>query len=919
MWRVALVLTLTLIAWAPASVLRSEELPLVHEITMATPDTIAIEIRDPGFSPGAIVPLAAAVPPGNAWVEEAGDWGLVLGPKRDHLRRSDRHSGDYLDRAAIDRAGEYGMIGDRKVVGVYRKSVPYDSGIMRGGSGDTQLAASFKHYVYLKLDGPLRQGRYAIKWPGRQLPETQFAFDDHKTRALALRVNQNGYAPGDEGKIAYLSFWLPGGPANGAVDFRALGLKTFQILDAANGVAFSGEIAPGRAPGDPEEGTGLGAGLIDYPTNGATIRPARLLARNPIGFEAAGHGFKESQTVRVSGFAGALAKLNGIATIARVGRDQFSLLGLDGTGLTAQSDQIGTIEPIYRANRAGTHVFRLDFSQWRPTALGKYRIFVPGLGVSDAFDVGDGVWLKAAQAAAAGLYHHRSGIALDGRFGYRRPVAFRPGPDFALKQSALPLPFTAEAGTGFLPFETGAAASWTKGPSVDPALWGGYMDAGDWDRRINHLEISYALMDLYEHGTERGRSVALGIPKSREVLDPALYAESDNLPDLLHEVIWNVDFYRRLQLPDGRMRGGIESNGHPVLGEPSYLESLAVFVYAPDHISGFRYAAAAAKLSRILSGLDKPALAKLYADSAISAWNAAEIGFSDPDSYYRDALEIMQKTPGKGLSGWPETKAALQRSAGDYRASAAASLYRLKGNEAHRLIFEKAWVGGMEVSTDRADGAWEYLHLPSGKADGAIQQAIRRAFAHSVDYVVRPQASATYMNLKNGFTPAGWGQGLAPDYNALQLLMRSHMLSGDKRILQAMQFGSAHILGANQVGLSFTTGLGARNVKHPLHEDHRAMGVNAPAGITLYGWSPQSQTSYDWIFGADWSPLSDVATRGGVAYKRVDPGRLTLPFYEFLIEYPGVIIQQEYTINQTIGTTAALWIYLYGAKQESMQ
>ncbi len=910
MWRVALVLAL--IAWGPTSVLRSEELPRVHGIAMATPDTIAVEIRDPAFKLGAILPLATPTPAGSAWVEEAGEWGLILGPKRDHWRRGDSHSGEYLDRTAIDRASDYAMIGDRKVVGVHRKSVPYDSGIVRGASGETQLAASFKHYVYLKLDGPLRQGRHTIMWPGRQLPETQFAFDERKTRAMAIRVNQNGYAPADLGKIAYLSFWLPGGPANGAVDFLALGLTTFQILDAADRLAFSGEIVLGRAPGDAEEGTGLGAGLVDYPTNGATVRPARLLARNPVAFEAQGHGFKDGQTVRLSAFSGALAKLNGTATITRASREQFSLLAVDGAGMTAQADQIGSVEPIYRANRAGTHVFRLDFSQWRPTTPGKYRIFVPGLGVSDTFDVGDDVWLRAAQTAVSGLYHHRSGIALDGRFGYRRPVAFRPGPGFAQRQSMLPLPFTAEAGTGFLPFETGATAQWTKGPSTDPALWGGYMDAGDWDRRINHLEISYALMDLYEHGTPRARSIAFGIPKSREVLDPTIYVDSDALPDLLHEVIWNVDFYRRLQLPDGRVRGGIESNGHPVLGEPSFLESLAVFIYAPDHVSGFRYAAAAAKLSRILAGLDRMALAKLYADSAIAAWNAAEIGFADPDLYYREALEVVQRTPGKGMAAWPGTKAALQRAAGDYRASAAASLYRLKGEEAHRRIFEKAWVGGMEVSTDRADGAWEYLHLPPEKADPAIQQSIMKAFAHSVDYVLAPQATATYMNLKNAFTPAGWGQGLAPDYNALQLLMRSHMLSGDKRILQAMQFGSAHILGANQVGLSFTTGLGARNVKHPLHEDHRAVGVDPPAGITIYGWSPQSQTSYDWIFGSDWSPVSDTATRNGVTYKKVHPDRLTLPFYEFLIEYPGVVIQQEYTINQTIGTTAALWIYLHG-------
>ena len=154
------------------------------------------------------------------------------------------------------------------------------------------------------------------------------------------------------------------------------------------------------------------------------------------------------------------------------------------------------------------------------------------------------------------------------------------------------------------------------------------MDAGDWDRRIQHVDVTYLLLDLFEGSPNGVRDIELGIPKSSEVLDPNLYRDSDELPDLIHEAIWNLDFYRRLQGPDGRVSGGIENSG-PNLGEPSFLCRCRAFVFAPDHVSTYRYAAAAAKLAAILETLGKLELAQVYRESAIAAWSSSEVGFID--------------------------------------------------------------------------------------------------------------------------------------------------------------------------------------------------------------------------------------------------------------------------------------------------
>jgi endoglucanase len=153
-----------------------------------------------------------------------------------------------------------------------------------------------------------------------------------------------------------------------------------------------------------------------------------------------------------------------------------------------------------------------------------------------------------------------------------------------------------------------------------------------------------------------------------------------------------------------------------------------------------------------------------------------------------------------------------------------------------------------------------------------------------------------------------WGEGLAPNHNEVALLIRSHRMTGAKEFLATMLDGSAHILGANQIGMSFTTGLGYRWPLAPLHEDSIAAGVPAPMGITIYGWAPPAMMmgTYWYVWGPKWAALSEQ-----VPAKRVEPARASLPVYEFLIEYPRLIISAEYTVQQTIVTTAAVWTYLH--------
>lgn len=879
----------------------------VHEITMATPDTIAVEVRDAPFERGGILELEAAVDePVGSWIRRGDAWAMVVGPQRRHLRLADVPPEVFLDRMAFDDPHGYRLNGQARVVSVYRKSMPYSSGLFRGDDGQTKSGATFKHILYLKLDQALEPGEYRLEWPDGSLPSETFNFDPLKTRALALRATQVGHAPADVSKTGYLSLWLPAGPNNGAVDFGQYGIKTFSVIDDEGTSVFSGPVRLRTRPSDPEPGNGLPAPLVDYAAG--TPRQLEGFRPGPPPYvEAAGHGLVEGQRIlfhRLQGDQDASALA---ATVGRTDEQGFAVTDIEWP-FPEDIAPGATFTPTYKSNRAGTFVFELDYSQWTPQASGRYRLAVPGMGVSDHFEVATDRWLRLAGLSFAGLYHHRSGIPLDGRFGYERPSSFHPGSGLQILESALPLLWSSNWPNGFLSLDDGLKGAWNTGREASEEYWGGYMDAGDWDRRIQHLNISDAFLDLWEQLPQDKRAVALGIPKSSEVLPLPEYAGLDGVSDLIHEAIWNIDFYRRLQMPDGRVRGGVESAGHPLLGTTSYLEHLPVYAYAPDIVSTYRYAASASRLSRILAELNLAELAGVYRSSALAAWQAAEGGFSNPDDFYREAIAAANAMDGWGGSSWEARKPALQAVAAEFRAAAAASLFRLEGGRQFAEIFEAGWRDRRELYFHKGDAAWDYYR--SAGADPVIQRQIEETVIQETNLLLSGQSTSSYPSMKHPYAPAGWGQGGPPDFSQSQLLFRAYQINPNPEILSLIQQTLHGLHGANQLGLSFTTGLGVRQIEHPLHEDHRAMGVPAPVGITIYGWAPQSASAYGWVFGPEWSPLPEVGDPGAIAHRRVEPQRFALPYFEYLVEHPAVIIQQEYTVDQTIGPIAFLALFL---------
>lgn len=470
-----------------------------------------------------------------------------------------------------------------------------------------------------------------------------------------------------------------------------------------------------------------------------------------------------------------------------------------------------------------SEVHQLDFSEFDQP--GQYRLCVEGVGCSFDFEIGPMVWQQAFYTAVRGFYHQRSGIAIGPPFSaFTRPRAFHPDEGVEVYQSSAKL-LDITVGRGKInPFE---ALTSGKTDQIVPNAWGGYFDAGDWDRRIQHLAVARSLLELHGLFPDYFEKVSLNLPES-----------ANALPDLVDEALWTVDFFERLQTPDGGIRGGIESADHPKPGETSWQDSLTVMAYAPDLWSSYQYAGVAARAAFTLRDYDSPR-AERYQRSALRAMSYAEA------DYRSGRYQIDDRG-----SNWRIHQIF------DERNLAALELYRLtQDSQWHDLFletsaFQQAGTAAFVYrSHDQREAAFLYARLTGMPVDSQVQRHARAAFlARADELVALTQTTAFGWSRQNPRAPVGTRSSLGSPTGIDTL--RAHALTGDERYLQAGISGTQFAAGANPANLVFTTGLGDRAPQNPLIIDQRITRQAPPPGITVYG--PADFAAYDdyWILEA---------------------------------------------------------------------
>ena len=510
-------------------------------------------------------------------------------------------------------------------------------------------------------------------------------------------------------------------------------------------------------------------------------------------------------------------------------------------------------------NYTNTDVYLIDFTPVQ--AAGKYRVCVEAIGCSLSFQISPDVWKNAFYTSARGLYHQRSGIALTKPYtNWTRPRPFNPQDGTVIYESTTPLS-AVDQGIGTAEFPKALAAGQTD--RVVSNAWGGYFDAGDWDRRIQHVEVSRQMIELAELFPDYFDRVSLNLPESK-----------DGLPDVINEALWTLEFFRRMQTADGGIRGGIQSQLDPRLGEASWQESYKVYAYAPDMWSSYVYVSGAARAANWLKSRDAK-LAQTYQESALRAMDYAE----------REAAKT------------PALKAAR-----DGRNLAALELFRLTGDRSWHQLFLQTTVfkdPKQDVMVwdnhDQRDAAFLYARLPKDSIDATVQQNAIAALVRDADTALATGARTAFKWSKEmPFFPVGWANGLGAPKGIS--MVRAHYLTQNAKYLRSSVLATQFALGANPDNMTYTTGIGSRSPKNPFLLDQRVQGIAPPPGITVYG-------PYDPVFyGKTWTIdlFKDV----------MFPAPIDWPATESYFDIFLFPMATEYTVMQSISPTAYLWGYL---------
>ena len=478
------------------------------------------------------------------------------------------------------------------------------------------------------------------------------------------------------------------------------------------------------------------------------------------------------------------------------------------SGVATRDD--GTRDEYGKGDLTGSAVYRLDFSTF--TSAGRYRVCVPTIGCSYDFPLDEfETWLRGMVDVARAMYHQRSGAAIGAPFtAVDRPLGFHPSMGVVAYQSTATL---METGNGPLGGEQFRALVEGATDEIVPDAWGGHFDAGDWDRRIQHLWYLREAIDLVELFPEQFRDLDLDIP------------ESDNqIPDLIDEGLWDLDLYLRLQMPDGAIRGGIETDEHPTPRTTSWTTQQPVYVYAPDPYASYVYAGVAAQAAQVLRTYDAERSA-VYEKSAVAAMKWAE----------------RQKVP-----------VELHDELVSQRAVAAAALYRLTADSTwHQAFLETTPLvdGPIELlgchDHNFCDSAWIYARTNPTLTRYDVRNNAVESFRRNADHVLVGQASTAFgWSIEHPEIPLVWGLG--PSTPKVIGLLRAHALLGEQKYCASAIRSAAFSFGANPLDTVFFTGLGAQNVKTPLIVDSLNGGVPYWPGSPVFGTHTLSADD-DWV------------------------------------------------------------------------
>ncbi|MEX0776281.1 MAG: glycoside hydrolase family 9 protein [Phycisphaeraceae bacterium] len=536
-------------------------------------------------------------------------------------------------------------------------------------------------------------------------------------------------------------------------------------------------------------------------------------------------------------------------------------------------------DPARRPRMYGENVYELDFTGLKET--GAFFISVPGVGRSWPFRHDADVYGEGFFVAMRGLYHQRAGVPLTEPFTPWTRDKASTDPVYESKVVALP-PHVVDRPKDYDVFDI-IGGSIDRSRQTDDVA-GGWHDAADWDRNLGHYAAVFDLLNAFELAPQRFSDGQLRIPES-----------GNGIPDILDEAEFGLRVWKRSMDERGGVSGMVETWTHPRMHDTTVN-----YVYSVrTRWSSLIYAAAAAQLAQLVKPYDA-AMAGDYAQSALKAYR---FGTDEANSLGEFAMPA-RKNRGQGE---PYTVTVREEESYNwpYLIHARTRLYLLTG--------EAAYLEGMAQLAAKAHQPmeWRFSHkdwsvwiyysiIQAGK--GLPEELVRHwqaRFLKNADTLVAQLEHMPYRitwpREKDG--QLAWGSSTMTNYN--RLLAIALQLTSQLKYRDAMIANIDFMLGANPMGMSWTTGLGLVYPIDLQHEVSETDGIWDPVpGLTLYGVT--GGPIYHQFRQTVWQSPSPEGPVQFAAEEHRD-----VPLWRSWMVHPHVNVGQcEFTVGESLAATA---------------
>ncbi|MCJ8315365.1 MAG: glycoside hydrolase family 9 protein, partial [Pseudomonadales bacterium] len=510
----------------------------------------------------------------------------------------------------------------------------------------------------------------------------------------------------------------------------------------------------------------------------------------------------------------------------------------------------GLTQLIGLDKNSGDYIHHIDFSEFSKSGNG-YTLEVIESGksiLSEPFDIQNDLLDNMQFEALEYFYHNRSGTKiLESVVGidefsnntYARDAGN--SGDVAVNTWACKVDQTSSGDK----IDTSLA-----GCRIDVDVSGGWYDAGDHGKYIVNGGVSvWTLLNQFERANLQNDNdktfstdSAMALPKKEK---------KNDLPDLLDEVKWELDFFMKMQIPAGELQAGmvyhkIHDLGWTGIPQLPSTDPKTRYIHPATTAATLNFAAVMAQCSRVYEQFDDVYAAKCLKLAKV-AYGAAK---TNPTQLagLPGSNTAVNSNVGGGLYNDKHVEDEFYWAANELYLSTNLENYKndIKQSPLHKRFVAKHQ---QNEATPSTIFSWQQTHTlgllsmaTAGKqysADNKLINNAKQMLTLAADtfswYANNPGYSVALNTEKNI-----WGSNSSVVNNMLVLgIVNDFTDSKESCYIDAMANSMSYLLGNNPMNISYVTGYGEKTVQQPHHRFWaNAVSANSPrvpAGVLSGG------------------------------------------------------------------------------------